>query len=130
MIKVSMQMNFSELKLREEYHPKGWGFEYWIVNNDLYCGKMLYFNSGSKCSWHYHKIKDETFFVQSGIFLIYTSWEDDLYSAVGRILRPGDSLHIPPGLRHQIRAINEDAILYEFSTQHIEEDSYRIIKGD
>jgi quercetin dioxygenase-like cupin family protein len=123
-------MIFSDFKMKEEYHPKGWGFEYWIVNNEKYCGKMLYFTGDHKCSWHYHKIKDETFFVQSGNFLVYTSWDDDLDNAVGRILRPGDSLHIPPGLRHQMKAIDQDAVMYEFSTEHLEEDSYRIIKGD
>lgn len=123
-------MNFSELKLREEYHIKGWGFEYWIANNENYCGKMLYFSSDKKCSWHFHKIKDETFFIQNGTFLVHTGYEDDISLATKRILRPGDSLHIPPGLRHQMQAINGDATLYEFSTQHFEEDSYRIIKGD
>ena len=47
-----------------EIHPKGWGYEKWIVNNDLYCGKVLFFERGKKCSWHYHKVKDETFYVK------------------------------------------------------------------
>ena len=41
--------------------PKGWGYEKWITNNEKYCGKLLYFNKGKKCSWHYHEIKEETF---------------------------------------------------------------------
>ena len=41
--------------------PKGWGFEKWIVNCEKYCGKLLYFAKDKKCSWHYHKIKDEVF---------------------------------------------------------------------
>lgn len=47
--------------------PKGWGFEKWIVNNEKYCGKILFFVKGKKCSYHYHEIKDETFYVQSEI---------------------------------------------------------------
>ena len=39
--------------------PKGWGFEKWIVNCDEYCGILLYFVIGKRCSWHYHKLKDE-----------------------------------------------------------------------
>lgn len=31
--------NFLEIK----FVPKGWGFEKWIVNNEEYCGKLLYF---------------------------------------------------------------------------------------
>ena len=26
-----------------EIHPKGWGYEKWIVNTDKYCGKILFF---------------------------------------------------------------------------------------
>jgi quercetin dioxygenase-like cupin family protein len=28
--------------------------------------RLLFFEAGKRCSWHYHKIKDETFYVQSG----------------------------------------------------------------
>ena len=52
-----------------EIHPKGWGHEKWIVNTDKYCGKILFFEEGKQCSWHYHKLKDETFYVQSGEIL-------------------------------------------------------------
>ena len=33
--------------------PKGWGFEKWIVNNEQYCGKLLYFIKGKpdRISW-------------------------------------------------------------------------------
>ena len=31
--------------------PKGWGYEKWIVNNDKYCGKLLFFNKGKKKSF-------------------------------------------------------------------------------
>ena len=61
-----------------EIHPKGWGYEKWIVNNDLYCGKVLFFERGKKCSWHYHKVKDETFYVQSGEILLRYGEHDDL----------------------------------------------------
>ena len=44
---------------------KGWGYEIWIVNKPEYCGKLLYFNEGKRCSWHHHKIKDEVLFNQS-----------------------------------------------------------------
>jgi len=44
-------------------------------------------------------------------------------------LGPGECMDIPPGLVHQMQAL-EDAELYEFSTQHFNIDSYRLIKGD
>lgn len=112
-----------------EFVPKGWGFEKWIVNNQEYCGKLLYFVKGKKCSWHYHKLKDETFYIQSGKLKLLYSDEDDLVNAIEIILNPGDKFHIYRGLRHQMYAL-EDTELFEFSTQHFEEDSIRIIKGD
>ena len=114
-----------------EYHfvQKGWGYEKWIVNNEKYCGKILHFDKDKKLSWHYHKIKDETFYLQFGKILLRVGWNDDISNAKEVILEPGDGFHIPTGLRHQMQAL-EDSDLLEFSTQHFDEDSIRIIKGD
>jgi len=124
-----------------KFVPKGWGFEKWIVNCEQYCGKLLYFVKGKKCSLHYHKLKDEVFYVQSGKIKVW--WSDDLEMiedlakagiSVGRSLyqtslEKGDNFHVPAGRAHQIIAL-EDTELFEFSTQHFDEDSYRIMKGD
>ena len=109
--------------------PKGWGFEKWIVNNEEYCGKLLYFVKGKMCSWHYHKLKDEVFYIQSGKMLVKYSDDDDLENAKELILEKGENFHVYRGLRHQMQAL-EDSELFEFSTQHFDEDSYRIAKGD
>jgi len=109
--------------------PKGWGFEKWITNNDKYCGKLLYFVKGKKCSWHYHKIKDEVFYIQSGKLEVFYGESDSLLDSFSVILEKGDSFHVKTGLRHQMIAL-EDTELFEFSTQHFDEDSYRILKGD
>ena len=109
--------------------PKGWGFEKWIHNSELYCGKLLYFVKDKKCSWHYHKLKDEVFYVQSGRIKVYYGDTDKLEDAKTIILGPGDNFHVYAGLRHRMEAI-EDTELFEFSTQHFDSDSYRIMKGD
>jgi len=109
--------------------PKGWGFEKWIVNNEEYCGKLLYFVKGKKCSFHYHKLKDETFYLQSGKILLTYGDTDDINEATQIILEKGDKFHIYRELRHQMLAL-EDTELFEFSTQHFDEDSYRVIQGD
>lgn len=109
--------------------PKGWGFEKWITNNKKYCGKLLYFVKGKKCSWHFHKIKDEVFYIQSGKLLVRYGWDQDIKKADQLILKKGDSFHVKPGLIHQMLAL-EDTEMFEFSTQHFDEDSYRIAKGD
>jgi len=125
-----------------KFVPKGWGFEKWIVNKPQYCGKLLYMAKGRRCSFHKHRVKDEVFYLQSGkVLLRYTDdWEkiqevlpvsgrnwEDLCDSV--ILGQGDSFHVPPGRVHQMVAL-EDSELFEFSTEHFEEDSIRIVKGD
>ena len=118
-----------ETSLEIKFVSKGWGFEKWIVNCEEYCGKLLYFVKGKKCSWHYHKLKDEVFYVQSGKLLVKYSEEDDLENAAEIVLNRGDNFHVYRGLRHQMIAL-EDTELFEFSTKHMDEDSHRIKKGD
>ena len=124
-------------RLPENFVSKGWGYESWIVNNDLYCGKLLFFKKGKQCSWHYHVIKDETFYVQSGMLKVWYSvdnsipYEGHKYTDEERIviLHPGDCFHVKPGIRHKMMGIL-DTEMFEFSTKHVEEDSIRIVKGD
>ena len=115
--------------LKMKHVPKGWGYERWIVNCEEYCGKLLFFNAGKKCSWHYHVLKDEVFYLQSGKMLIKYSEFDDISLAKELILNPGDNFHVFRGLRHRMIAL-EDSELFEFSTQHFDSDSYRVEKGD
>lgn len=115
--------------LEMKYVPKGWGFERWVVNCEEYCGKLLYFEKGKRCSWHFHEIKDEVFYLQSGKMIVKYSDEDDLENANELVLNAGDNFHVYTGLRHQMIAL-EDSELFEFSTQHFDSDSYRIVKGD
>ena len=69
------------------------------------------------------------------VFVHYSAIQADGYrslnegQAVEFDLQEGECMDIPPGLLHQMQAI-EDSELYEFSTQHFESDSYRIVKGD
>lgn len=117
------------MNYKPERHKKGWGYEDWICNNDKYCGKLLYFKKGKKCSWHYHKIKDETFYLQSGRLLVRYSDQDNIEICKKITLEVGDCFHVRIGLRHQMEAL-EDSELFEFSTTHFEEDSNRIAVGD
>ena len=108
---------------------KGWGHEKWIVNCSEYCGKLLFFKEGKRCSWHYHKLKDEVFYLQSGKIVVKYSDEDNIDTAQSIVLNPGENFHVYRGLRHQMVAL-EASELFEFSTEHFDSDSYRIVKGD
>ena len=109
----------------ERIVPKIWGHEEWIVNDTKYCGKKLVFNQGYACSFHFHKIKDETFYIAKGSVLV--ELENDL-KKWSRIMTPGDVQHIEPGLKHRIIAL-EPAEVMEFSTYHRDDDSYRVIEA-
>jgi len=108
---------------------KGWGSEDWIWNDDNYCGKILAFEKGKKCSYHYHKIKDEVLFLYSGKIIMKYGDDNDFDAATVLVMEPGMAFHVTPGLRHQMIA-EEDSLMYEFSTHHEDSDSYRIVVGD
>lgn len=100
--------------------PKVWGEEHWVVNSDKYCGKKLVLKKGYRCSIHHHKIKDETFYIIKGRVLMELGENCE----EKKIMKPGDSIHIKPNLWHRFTGL-EDSEIIEFSTKHMEEDSYR-----
>lgn len=107
---------------------KGWGYEDWIWNGE-YCGKLLFFWAGKRCSFHYHPIKDEVLYLQSGRILMKYSDNDDLAHAHEIELTPGMAFHVTPGMRHQMIA-EEESLIFEVSTHHEDDDSIRVVKGD
>ena len=112
-----------------KFVSKGWAYEKWIVNSEQYCGKLLFIAKGKQCSWHFHKKKDEVFYVQSGKIKIYYGWNDNIEMASVAVLEPGDKFHVPIGMKHRMYGLS-DTELFEFSTEHFDEDSNRIQPGD
>ena len=108
--------------------PKGWGEELIIENNEMYCGKLLIFKKGCKFSMHYHLIKDETWYVDKGEFL-YRWIDTETAETIEQKLKVGDVVRQRVGQPHQLIALT-DGTVFEVSTQHFDEDSYRIQKGD
>ena len=107
---------------------KGWGHETIIVNNDLYCGKILHFLKGAKFSMHFHMKKTETWYVASGSFtFLWINTENA--DIIEEKLQPGDTITNNVGDPHQIICLEEGDI-YEVSTTHFDSDSYRVKKGD
>jgi mannose-6-phosphate isomerase-like protein (cupin superfamily) len=118
-------------RVRKPVHiePKGWGREVWIANNDRYCGKILEIRQGKRCSLHYHKLKTETFYLRTGKLKVRVKESAATETLEEFILGPGDCMDVPVGMVHQMEAL-EDSELLEFSTQHFETDSHRLVKGD
>lgn len=109
---------------------KSWGEEVIIVNNEYYCGKLLRFDSCSEFSFHFHMEKTETFYVNRGLFILkYYNLEDA--NLLETRISSGDVIHIPKGNPHKLECISpEGGEIFEVSTPHKDEDSYRIGKGD
>lgn len=107
---------------------KGWGSELIWVTNDKYCGKFLNFKTDAKFSMHFHKEKEETWFVLSGKFLVV--WIDTK-NATEHVeeLNEGDTWHNPPLVPHRVICLEEGTLL-EVSTPDSVEDNYRVAKGD
>ena len=101
---------------------KDWGYEEWIVNNELYCFKKLFVKKGYRCSIHWHKNKDETFYIQDGIIKLEVFGKDPI------ILPKGSTYRLFSNTPHRFTGI-EDSMMYEVSTHHEDSDSYRVIKG-
>jgi quercetin dioxygenase-like cupin family protein len=102
---------------KEFNFEKVWGYETWIVNNEEYCGKFLHLTKNHRCSMHYHKLKDETFYCMSGRILL--ELDDDAF-----VMKAGDTVWVRRGALHRFTGIT-NAVIIEFSTQHFEDDSYR-----
>lgn len=113
---------------RLEIHPKKWGEERWIINNDKYCGKILVFRKDCEFSTHFHAKKTETWLVTKGCFIM-TYIDTNTAARKEKILYEGDVIHISPCVPHRLKAIS-DGLIFEVSTQHFEDDSYRVEKGD
>jgi len=112
----------------EGFVPKGWGSEFIWASTDQYCGKLMNFNKGAKFSMHFHKDKDETWYVQSGRFIVRwidtkTAETHDWEIGVGTVW------HIPPCMPHQLICVEAGTVI-EVSTPDSVEDNYRVIPGD
>ena len=108
---------------------KNWGYEKWIHNDSQYCGKLLVFeNEGNRFSMHYHMIKNETWYVQKGAFEFH--WIDTENAKLNKeILNVGDIVYIERGKPHQLIALEPESIVFEVSTEHFDDDSYRIYRN-
>jgi mannose-6-phosphate isomerase-like protein (cupin superfamily) len=108
---------------------KGWGYEEIFVSNNRYCGKFLCFNEGKKFSMHFHRWKDETWYVIDGQFeLTLLDTEDATCST--KILNVGDVWRNEPLLPHQLLCLKGPGRIVEVSTSDETNDNYRVMPGD
>ena len=109
---------------------KGWGYEMIWATNEKYCGKIMVFNREmAQTSMHFHREKDETWFVNSGKFKV--KWIDTKDSKFyEQELVEGSTWHNPPLQPHQLICLSKEGSVTEVSTPDSVEDNYRIGPGD
>ena len=96
---------------------KPWGYEdHFALVDGRYCGKALHINAGQSLSLQYHERKEETISVQSGRLRFEVGPHEDALEAFD--LLPGESVHITPGTRHRMTAL-EDTVVLEASTTEL-----------
>lgn len=104
--------------VNQEYKvSKPWGYEIIWAHTDRYVGKILHINQGESLSYQFHRVKDETIRLLSGVL------EMDLETNGVREkvrLAPGESLHIVPGMKHRMSAL-EDCDVLEVSTPELDD---------
>ena len=109
---------------------KGWGRELIFATNDKYCGKLMFFDKkGAKFSMHFHKEKDESWFVNAGSFKLRYI-DTQTATVMEKVLGPGDTWRNPPLMPHQLEALEAGSSITEVSTPDSIEDNFRIIPGD
>ena len=100
---------------------KPWGHEeHFALVDDRYCGKVLCFNAGQALSLQYHERKEETIAVQSGRLLFEVGDPNDSLESFE--LLPGEAVHLRPGTRHRLTAL-ENKVVLEASTTELEDGS-------
>jgi len=122
------ELTMQALPYKGERHEKAWGYELWIINNELYCGKLLVFKAHKQFSMHYHLLKDEAWYISKGEFE-YKFIDTETAELRSKIVKKGDCIHLMPGQPHQMLALTEGATIFEVSTQHFDSDSYRVLPG-
>lgn len=109
------------------YIEQAWGYELAWATTEKYCGKIMCFNSpGCKTSFHFHKEKDSSLFVNSGQFILRFI---DLSTGElkERIIKEGDAWRIAELVPHQIEALTPNAVMLEVGTADIENDEFKIL---
>jgi mannose-6-phosphate isomerase-like protein (cupin superfamily) len=97
---------------------KPWGHEVWWAHTDQYAAKVLVVNVGHALSLQYHREKDETSYLLSGMLRLTqgTSREE----VVEREIHPGQAWRNEPGVVHAIEAL-EDSVVLEVSTPQLDD---------
>lgn len=98
---------------------KPWGHEeIFALVDGKFCGKAIHVTEGHALSLQYHERKEETISVQSGRLRVEVGHDEQALEEFE--LAPGESIHLRPGVRHRVTAV-EDTVMLEASTTELDD---------
>jgi len=98
---------------------KPWGWELIWADAEEYVGKILFVRAGHSLSLQYHRVKDESWYVQSGRADLELG-ETGAVELARHEIGAGDCFHYRPGTVHRVTAL-EDTTIIEVSTPHLDD---------
>ncbi|MDI1449709.1 cupin domain-containing protein [Polyangium sp. 6x1] len=96
---------------------KPWGHELIWAETSRYVGKLLHIRAGERLSRQYHRVKEETLFLQSGEMDLEVGPKESLER---RRMAKGDVFHVLPGTIHRMIAVT-DVDVIEVSTPELDD---------
>jgi mannose-6-phosphate isomerase len=98
---------------------KPWGHELVWAETDAYVGKVLFVKAGESLSLQFHRVKEESWLVQSGRAKLELGSAGDAVLAE-EVIAPGATFHFRPGTVHRVTAL-EDTTILEVSTTELDD---------
>jgi mannose-6-phosphate isomerase len=97
---------------------KPWGYELLWAKTEKYVAKILVIKAGESLSLQFHRIKEETLYLESGQCHFEVGDSENALSTIH--LHPEMHIHLPPGRIHRMTAIT-DCRLFEVSTPELDD---------
>jgi mannose-6-phosphate isomerase len=98
---------------------KPWGYELMWALADDYCGKILFVKAGESLSLQFHRMKDESWYVQSGRARLEMAAPGEKVPKT-EVVGAGAAFRIRPGTVHRVTAV-EDTTILEVSTPQLDD---------
>ena len=98
---------------------KPWGYELIWATSEHYVGKVLFVRGGNSLSLQFHKVKDESWYVQGGRAELEIGAAGDAMTT-SEVVGPGAAFRLRPGTVHRVRALLDTTIL-EVSTPQLDD---------
>lgn len=98
---------------------KPWGWELVWAEAEAYVGKLLFVKAGASLSLQFHRVKDESWYVQSGRAQLQLG-EPGEAILKEEVIGPGMCFRYRPGTVHRLQAL-EDTTIVEVSTPELDD---------